>query len=331
MSTEEDRADWSSRLVDAYSCFDELQRILSNGFNNNRPRKRLRSAEKVSGNEGDEKVFKQVKDRWAKILRGLVESPAKQRLFVPIINNLMWVLCTSKKKYRVNDEKYRQAIECIMKPLIGDLMDEKEINEKGHDRQNKRKFFIQRMLDYKSIDESDSQDEVDICSIGDSASQMTANLQTPSGGSANEVSQAALDQGRQRRDEEILQNSCTPEAILLLDMLFDAITIFSKKITEKYADTFAHIYHIINITHVIDLITDKLKEIRRSLQAVASLTEMAVAQQHRSIMMDAFGRYEEIMSRNYELFDSSNPLKIFRHDLRCLIIQVLVIRTMLLQ
>lgn len=224
-----------------------------------------------------------IRSRWFSTLGSLFHSLNSQTLYDKIAGDLVRGLSTAKIQYKTDDNIYRAMIECVTIPIIALIMDEQELSKESSKRQERRKGFLHHLIDFKPPKEDTTED---INVVDD------------------------LD------DHPPTNNSYKVESTLVLGFFIDALDRHSKVVTSRDPDLFAEIYHIINITHIVNVVTKHLENMNcYALQRCAESSQHVWDFETKPKLIEELEKFETTIVSNLESFDVDHPLVIFRHDL----------------
>lgn len=305
-------------LEELDKCIDAIQKALKFvGVTNKRSRNSDYNREARTA-QFNRKIL-EIRRRLTKLIDHLTSLLTTDKLYDDIAKDILLNFHTTREKFNIDDDNYQLAIACIVKPTIEAIMNETEFSKSSRERQDRRKYFLRQLIDFRYEQQqsraetgneqqrraSSDSIEVDVCSISPRQDSDTTNSATS--------------------NEYPVLDYCTAEGIMVLNSLFDALTRHSTVVSKNDLDVEEQIYHIINITHIVDILRQYFKDVKMDKQ---SELESSVSM---SILLEPIGKFEESISKNLELFDLETPMTLFRMDLRKLLIQLRVLGPILMQ
>lgn len=252
-------------------------------------------------------------------------------IYEKVAHDLVKAINKNRKELNVFDEHTRLLVGGIIKPIIAAIMDEEELNKSSRHRQERRKSFIEKLLQVQldlsstwftqeELDHSNSDDSIDVCSFN-------PNMETTAS------SQAGADPHRTRATTSLPTNiafrpislECNFERILFLDFLFDALSRHSKTICKDAVDYSTHIYHIMNITYIVDILVIFFGNMYSELEEARARRMNLPIKECVKLILEALPRYETSIRENSDSLDMS-PLIIFRKDLNKILSMLIMIK-----
>lgn len=308
-STGQDHFVLEKELNNLYMCIEKAQKEL---INIHKPRRKRARLDYILQSEivGFKKRLHNLKTEWTSTQAQVFKLLSDSRMLSNIADDVIKALYITRVKYKVEDEYYMSVFGLIMTPIIASIMDEQELSKDSKERQFRRKCFIKELLRATSSDNlyklSEQQDKdvtpeiIDVCSSSSQTQQSHRSA-------TQEVSTS--------------YQCCSWEEITIIKFLIDAVSIHSKGVTRKDVEFSARIYHIINISHIVDTLKHYINELKYKIDLDLN----------RSRITEAMEKFEESITRSLEHFDAEHPLSVFRNNLRFLLIQIRMLRSSLSQ
>lgn len=227
-----------------------------------------------------------VRRRWFTSLDLIFHLLGAQTFYDKIAGDLVKGLNTAKIQYKPDENTYKAMIECVTIPIIATIMDEQELSKESLERQERRKCFINHLIDFK-LSEEETSEVINILDDSDDASPTTR-----------------------------VEDSYRAESIIVVGLLIDALNRHSRVVTSRKSDFATEIYHIINVTYIVDVICKYLEDLNRhALMRCAESSQHAWCFEAKPKLIEELERFEAIIVANYDSFDVEHPHIIFRHDL----------------
>lgn len=230
----------------------------------------------------------------------LVKFNKSQQFMPEIAHYMMKLLVNIRLRYDIEDELCLVVIKCIVRKLIGDIMDNKELNSHANYRQELSKLLLYHMIIVRPKIEFEN---------------------SPASGNSHEGHQN-MDTSEEFQDREDQEQSMsqasetdipklyTWEAKQILDFLFDAITRHSISASKKDADMMFLIYNVMNITHIVDIIDQFLEQVKQAIFVKEEKRDSVVLIEKKLLK-----EYHKIIESNLEMFQLETPFVIFKSDL----------------
>lgn len=223
--------------------------------------------------------FRAAKNHWkttvSRVFHLIDNRLTIEKLAFDVVN----VMYSKRTNHYIPEEFYEGSLKRLVKVVVGNIMDEDEISAAGQLRQKSRLFFLNRMIMYKPPTSSgsvESGDIIDICEISND-SQMNSD------------------------DISLEQRICARA-------IYEAIRRFCRiSLSSNFIE---HIYHIINITYVIEAFSEFLKYCQHNLYISRELP--------RPNMMKLLQRTESDINSLINNVGPDCKLKTFEEDLRTL-------------
>ena len=258
-----------------------------------------------------------LKSRWSAIISKVFHAVSDLGIYDKIAYDLTKCFLTFNDKYEFDSDELSYAFRCTVIPVTGQILDEDELGKKSHDRQERRKYFLGKMLNcfipdldfVRPRQETPSLDgSIDVCSA---SPRNEPNPTVPQDGS---ISQRMVN----------LKPSLL--TVILLDILVEAIGRHSKQVTQVDFSARDRIYHVMNITFIVELLRQYLDDL--SIQLEENSQHGTHQNANLDLLIEPMKSYERKFWTLLDLFDLSNPMLLFRHQLDLLLFQVRLIKPM---
>lgn len=250
-----------------------------------------------------------LKREWLNLLKDLFHLPVDTDTYEFLAKDILSRFHKTKIKYNLNDEHYNKVWGAVIRPLLLLIMDELNISREVEQVQDRRKLLLQLLMAHELTKDLiiKSTDEPCIES-------------TPSDEEINPCD----DSPPNCRHEPIdtFHNSCSHESIIVLQHIVSTFETFTSLINDQDSDWSYQIYHIVNITHIMDVVRGKLAEIKTDLETE---NEKNCRTPVKPILIDTMKEVENDLRRIMDSYESTHPLTIFTDDLNGLLIRVRVI------
>lgn len=247
------------------------------------------------------KSLKPIKIKWFSTLESVFYMLKDMTLNNRIASDLVRELSEANRQYKTNENVYRLILECATIPIIALIMDEQELSKESSERQERRKRFIEHMIEFRALREN----TIEIINIDDSDDSI-----------------------------EILPAVAVIdyrfESTFVLGFLIEALNRHSKMIAPQNADFFAQIYHIINVTHIVDIIDKYLVDFREyAVKQCKNSGQNAWDFETKPRLIEELEKFEITIGDNKQLFEFDHPQAIFRHDLVTIEIEIRLLQSVL--
>lgn len=296
-------------MKNVYECIEASQCELKAIRKPRRKRARLDYIAQTRVTEFKQKIMR-LKPRWESLFTQIFRDLSDRTFLSRIAKDIITTLRSTRERYNIEDENYTLVLGNVIRAVIAGIMDDQEVSRASKERQERRKYFIHELLnapisdEINSINSSERQDEdVDVEIIDILATQ----------------SQTQQSQRNATQENSSVKQCCSWEEVAIAKYLIDALSIHSKKVTRNDVELRALIYHIINITYIVDILKNYFKELRTKIDVDLP----------RSRIKEATEKFEESITKSLELFDIDNPLTVFRNNLRIILMQVRMLRSTL--
>lgn len=276
-----------------------------------------------------------LQSQWEQLSENFFRTKYDSGTYEKVAHDLIKAVNKYRKELNVFDEYIRMLVGVIIKPVIAAIMEEEELNRSSRHRQERRKSFIEKLLRVQldsystwftqeelDAEQSNTDDSIDVCSLNPNIDTGTASR------ARGPISQRTRAATSLPANIAFRPNSleCNFEKILLLDFLFDALSIHTKNVCNERVDFERYIYHIMNITYIVDILVTYLKDMHSELEEARSRRMILPMQQCIKLITEALPRYETSIRDNIDSFDM-NPLIIFRKDLNKILSILIIIRS----
>lgn len=245
--------------------------------------------------------LKPIKIKWFSTLESVFYMLKDMTLNNRIASDFMRELGAANRQYKTDENVYRLILECATIPIIALIMDEQELTKESSERQERRKRFIEHLVDFRLPQEK----TIEVINIDDS------------GDSVDILPAMVVDDYRF-------------ESAFVLGFLIEALNRHSKMIAPLDADFFAQIYHIINVTHIVDIINKYLVDLREcAAKQCKNSVQNAWDFETKPRLMKELEKFEITIGDNKQLFEFDHPQAIFRHDLVTIEIEIRLLQSVL--
>lgn len=234
----------------------------------------------------------------------LFELAHESGTYEGIAKDVLFRLSTAKKKYNLIDEHYRDVWDSVIKPIILLIMDEQDVTLDSEAKQDRRKLILMLLMDHEVTSVVDKQ--APNMTVANQANESDENIDICDKSS----DEASLDRKR-------FHNSCSLESMIIIEIIGEALNLFTQTVNREGVELHIHIYHIINIAYLTDLLKTKFSDIKKDLEEENEVNQRTTVVDHLRRTID---KLEDDMRDNYEKFPTDHPLAIFRSDLRDLLI-----------
>lgn len=306
-------------LEEAYRCLDDLEKNLVNFSKKNRTKRPRIDLDPSQIETRFRNNVKAIRIEWRSILGRIFKKLKDPKEYNSLAIDIITKFSKARQRHSIKAEHYKLSVEALITPIISIIMDDQDINSYARSKQERCKDFILRLIDVRSPSNQRSTQEIRDESPESLESQRTIDVCSVS----QTGSRAAMDVSRLH-----FHASCSNESIYILDALNSAITLHCKVISEPTVDFTEQIYHIINITHIIDVLKKKFSEIRIEIDRDVDL---GLARTARTKLCDLVERIDNELTSNLELIDVDHPLNIMRLDLRNLHVQIKLLKPVIMK
>lgn len=302
-----------------YECLDSIQKEFLNLREKARHRKRMRPVSDYHATFVNN--IYALRRKLTFNLNGIFNMLSDLSTYDKIVIDILKSLRTARIRYKIDNEDYGTVIRSITLCVVSLIMDDEELNKQGAEIRSRRTYFLDKFLtlDLTVLNPFDENDdgEIDVTSVPQAGAQIpTSATHDGSGG-------GAFFGGMQSASQV-----CKLESIYVLDVLFDALTRHTSYISDisvKEANLRIHIFHIGNITHIVEGLLKYLKTLRQQIQAAKSSSQFPLDSRVLNQMKIAMGKYEESLANNLDKLGPNHRLGSFRRDLRKVLFQVRLI------
>lgn len=280
-----------------------------------------------------------IQNKWTRLSGVFFRKIDDLGTFDKLAYDLVNTINKRRKELNIIDDHVRIMVSAIVRPIIGAIMEEEELNRSSRHRQERRKLFILKILSVR-LDSSDtwesptdevdttdnSDDSIDVCS-------MNVNI------GHNRLSQNARSRMHRRRACVSMPANipfkptsleCNFERIIALDLLFEALAIHSRNISKDSTDFSRHIYHIMNITYIVEILASFLENMKSELEEARARRVDLTNRDCVRLLSEALLRYEASVKENIDSFDVENPLILFMKDLNLVQSYLVLIKPLLI-
>lgn len=298
------------KLNGLYECLDSVQREFLELKRRSRSTKRTRPVH----NHRDifEKNIDELRARWHSNLSGICNMLSDLSMYDKIINDILRGIQSAKLRYKIDDEDYGKVIKSIVECVVAMIMDDRRMTKEITNIHSRRQYILDKLLTVdlgleNSVDEDDGEIDIDVESIPPTQNGTQIPTSTTYDHSDNNHTQLSCTRGI----------SCKLDSIHVLDVLFDALTRHTSVITRNGSSDLAlHIYHVVNITYIVDCVQNFLKTLRERIQAARNSSQAPLDTDILAQLRVAMERYDKETTDNLEKLGLDNPLVIFKRDLR---------------
>lgn len=290
-----------NKIQGLYVCLDQMQKALRKLYakRNKKQRSEITHETKV---EQFKDTMRLLRLKLLKLLNGIFTELSYLSVYDQIAKDMMETLSKLHNEEEVDYSHYHLVIKSVMTSIIATIMDEWELSKASSERQQRRIYFAHRLINTKSTN---------------------IRFDTPTTSSYDEEGDICVDiSGPPSQTNHAI---CTREKIIFLEILNEALTRHSIIITESKPDMSSHVYHVMNITHIVDILKKNLSNIKFDLLDNPEWKKSA----NISMLMKMANDFHDSLSNNLKLFDCEHPFLIYRNDLRCLLLQVKTIKRIL--
>jgi hypothetical protein len=269
-----------------------------------------------------ERALLRLKARWDQLINAIFHANHDTGVYDKLAHDLTKSFNTFNTKYKFDSDQLSYAFRCLVLPVNGQIMDEDELGKRAYERQEMRKYFLLKILSY-GIDETETvrprqetpslDGSIDVCSDNTRDSFSNGDYQRRSGHESDH-----------QRTKHIKPTEVT---IIVIDLLIEALFKFTTSITEEGASGRERIYHVMNITHVVDIIKRYLNGIRIQLEEENQSEQ--IQELNSGLLEESFERYKSTLSNALDLIDVSNPQTVFKSQLDLLHLQFTSLRSMI--
>lgn len=306
------------KLSGLYECLDAVQKEFANLKKRVRPTKRSRPWS--DHNDIFKRNISNLRPKWSSNFDVIFKQLVDTSTYDKIVYDILKAFQIAKIRYKIKDEHYGMVIKSICTCIVALIMDSQELSKKSAEIQARRLYFLNQILTMdlnveNSIDDSSDDSNIDIISVPTSS-----GTQNPTSTTCDENPTSTSAYETQKPDK-----LCQLESIYVLDVLFDALSRHTSATSCEDADLQAHIYHIVNITYVADILQKYLNALRTRIQVAQSLSGSPLTSQLRSAMR----RYEGSLVQNLDKLGLDHPLVVFKKDVRKILFIVRLISSWL--
>lgn len=315
-------------LSDLYKYKGRIERELqtvARRLDNCRP-KRLRPSDDSHKRELEyRRRLSKIKDKWHSLLGDTFMKISDLGIYDKIAYDLVRLFSTFRDHYEISDENLNTALEFTLIPAVCHIVDEKELSKRGHERQQRRIYFMNKLL-------TTELPEVDMDSISEVASTMDESIDVctaePLAQSQNQTqSQIQFEFAvpwRNQSQTRTTQLKITWLTVGMLEILFDTLMRHANLVTRDDFDMSRHIFHVINITHLVDILEAFLSTIKTQLEEDMLFGPIQNSNMH--ILRVAMESFEKKLWNALDLFTLENPWLIFKDQLDQLYFRLKLIR-----
>lgn len=270
------------------------------------------------------RAVSELQNKWTQLTNVFFRRVDDLGTYEKIAYDFISTINKRRKELNIVDDHVRLLVRAIVRPIIAAIMDEEELNKSSRNRQERRKQFMLKLLlvqleptntwetprlEPEGTDNSD--DSIDVCSMN-----VNIGHNRPAQSSR---SRANRSRGYCSMPANIPFRStsleCNFERIITLDLLFEALTRHSNNISKEGTDFSIHIYHIMNITYIVEILVSFLGDLRKELEEARDRRVDLNNRKSVKLISEALLRYEESVRKDIDSFDVENPLVIFMKDL----------------
>lgn len=306
--------DTDTALDEFCKCVFKLHKSLCTIGSRSKSNKRIRFEQDRLVKEKFKDTVRASREKFINVTKVLFSRPPDDLILETIARDTMQSLSKVKAKFKIEEEHYRLVIDSTIIPIIKTLMEEEELNKLSSARQESRKQFIKQLLlasfEPKSLEHEQNHHRSHNSSgiLRESSSENLPDnrvaLVTPDG-----------DLGAQ-------------DAFMICDVLFDALVKHTEAITSDDSDYTPRIFHIINITHVVDIIQWYFRRIKESYDKDIQ-TGYAVQRPFTDLLSENLLKYRTSVDQNLAKFEPDNPLTIFQMELKSILVQLLTLQCLI--
>lgn len=217
-------------------------------------------------------------------------------------------------KYQFDGDQLSFAFRCLIIPITGQIMDESDIGRRATERQTRRKYLLNKILSYgiqememrQPRQETPSLDgSVDVCSESPRQSHGIERI---------------LNQIESNHPKYLIP---TPITLIVIDILVEALFRLAKGIATHEASSLKHrIYHVMNITHAVQIVSDFLDWIKLKTEDDGEMSQ-ALEKLNYDLLKSSLDRYKKLLFEASESLEISHPSSVFKLQLDLLLIQVI--------
>lgn len=308
MSSEPDQFALEKEFSNLHMVVDKFRSELISIHKPRRKRARFNYISQTNVTRFKQKI-QQLKAQWTTALVQIFRLLSDSRILSKTADNVIESLHHTRSNYMVEDEYCKMVFGCLITPIIAGIMDEEEVSKASRECQLRRKRFLQELIRAASSiatapspseqNEQGNGEFVDVCSSQSQSEQNNRNAQ----------------------EQSNIIHCCSWEEITIVDYLINALSVHSKSVTQENVEFASRTYHIINISHIVDILKYYLKDLKSKIDLDCNKSRITVALE----------KFEESITSSLELFDSGNPLYVFRNNLRFLLTQIRMLRSTLNQ
>lgn len=311
-------------LNELYKCHRQIERelkLIGRCRGRSQP-KRLKTATTGYRIKEFESRLLRLKGRWGGIISNVFHVVSDLGIYDKIAYDLTKSFLTFHDKYDFDSDELSYAFRCTILPVMGQMLDEEELGKKSHERQERRKYLLSKLLN---------------CVIPE-LNFVRAQQETPSlDGSIDVCSESLVDEPDPERPEDETQEESksqsmatikpSPLTVLILDILVEATGRHSKLVTQDDFSASDRIYHVMNMTFIVELLRQYFNELRIYLE---ENSQHGIHQNSNlDLLVEPMNSYERKFWINLDLFSVSNQMILFRHQLDLLLFQLRLIKPMM--
>lgn len=307
-------------LEELTKCKSQIERELRLvGHNRAGPYpKRLRGSTNNSATRDNEfgSKLRRLKFKWGGMMNNVFHAISDWGTYDKLAYDLTKSFGTFYNKYAFDGDQLISAFKCIIIPITGQILDEDELGRKARERQDRRKYFLRKMMN---------------CEFPD-LDFVQSRATTPSlDGSIDVCSESPVRESEPIRDNYPSQQTPrlrpSPLTIIILDVLVDALGRHSKQVTKENFMIRERIHHVINILLVVELLRQYFDDIRSQLDN--DVIHCSPRESCFESLSKALERYEQQLWEYLNLFTISNPLYLFKDQMDLLLYQIKLLKPIL--
>lgn len=287
-----------------------------------------------------ERNMRLMKSKWGQMMDNMFHTISDIDIYDKITNDLIKSFEDIHDRCVFESDQFDFALRCTIMPISGQLMDEFEDGRKGYIKQERRVYFLMRMLNgnrasflQQSIENNQSQTSGNPEAIREPQATPSSGgfrkLRLVTSVHAPDLSNESVSSYEGAQDEKLVKFvEPTIITVTILDILFEAVEKHSNQISNDQLFK-KRIFHVVNISYVIDVLSLYLDDIIKNFESIGHTGEQGHQYGSKSILGDPVFRYERKLEHCLDVLEKSSPGAYFRRQVDLLLYRVKLIKSKL--
>lgn len=308
-----------------YRCKDEIewQLKLIGCAVSSQPKRFRPEANPRPKNQKFESTLLRLKTKWNQSINAIFHSIQDTGVYDKLAHDLTRTFHTLYTKYIFDDDQLNFAFRCTLIPVSAQILQEEGGGRKANERQERRKYFLLKLLSF-GIEEKDVNPPRQETPSLDGSVDVCSDNPRPCGSQFGSTHRdVSLDSGR----HPVRYLRPTTITITVIDVLIDALVRFTRFIANNNITGRERIYHVTNITHVVDILKRFLEDVR---QQIENYNQYELMQDlNFDLLVKSFEEYKCKLWNALDQIDVTTPHTVFRFQMDMILMQITYLRAMI--